>query len=127
MTWSGCPMPLCDYLEKTGDESILTVPVRYLTAPELEPGEMERYLALEPVRSARRFMSTASGSLDRAWRLGELEQPLIGCGDWNDGFNRVGNQGARHERLAGDVFMAHTMDRMVPSAAGRGMRRRPAL
>jgi cellobiose phosphorylase len=32
-------------------------------------------------------------AIERGLKFGEHGLPLIGCGDWNDGMNRVGNQG----------------------------------
>ncbi len=38
-------------------------------------------------------MSIAVRAIERGFKFGEHGLPLIGCGDWNDGMNRVGNQG----------------------------------
>ena len=52
-------------------------------------------------------------AIEHAARFGAHGLPLIGGGDWNDGFNRVGIQG-RGESVWLAQFMALTLDEMRP-------------
>jgi cyclic beta-1,2-glucan synthetase len=45
--------------------------------------------------------------------------PLIGCGDWNDGFSRVGRQG-RGESVWLGFFIDYVLERMLPICLKRG-------
>ena len=78
------------YIEKTGDLEILKLHIPFLSGEVLKEGEDEIYInpaACEkgPMldhleRGARLFITRG---------LGEHSLPFIGCGDWNDGMNRV--------------------------------------
>ncbi len=87
------PLVCAEYVEKTGDISILSLPVGYLSAEPLNPAEQERYIS--PARSALKedVFSHCVKALEKAYNLGDNGLPLIGCGDWNDGFSLVGVRG----------------------------------
>src|SRR5205823_13716043 len=81
------------YVKVTGDFSVLEESVPFLEAPLLEPEQIENYL--EPEISAERatVLEHCARAIDRSLLLGEHGLPLMGCGDWNDGMNRVGVEG----------------------------------
>jgi cellobiose phosphorylase len=89
--WLACAT--CRYVETTGDTGVLDEVVFFLEARAVKPEE-ESYYDL-PNRSAQ------SGSLyehcvraiKNALKFGEHGLPLMGCGDWNDGMNLVGDKG----------------------------------
>ena len=113
------PLAVAEYVEKTGDESLLDVEVHYLTAPELAPGQQEHYLS--PKRSSLResVFSHCVKALERGHNLGEKGLPLIGCGDWNDGFSMVGAKGkGRSVWLA--LFLILVMERFAPLCRKKG-------
>ena len=89
------PYALCEYVEKTGDRSVLEEAVPYLKSPPLVEDELERYeqprrsmleepLLAHAVRAAGLVLERGVG------RHGLLH---IGSGDWNDGMNLVGAGG----------------------------------
>jgi cyclic beta-1,2-glucan synthetase len=45
-------------------------------------------------------------AIEHAWQLGSHGLPLIGSGDWNDGFNRVGTEGKGESVWLGWFFAA---------------------
>ena len=87
------PFTVCDYLDKTGDFSLLSVPVAYLNAPELSEGEKERYLT--PVKSEVKetVYEHCKKAIAHAGKAGAHGLPLMRGGDWNDGYNNVGEKG----------------------------------
>lgn len=87
------PYAVCEYLEKTGDKTILEQPVSYICAPELEESVQEQYISPGKSGLAEPVYRHCLKALDRAYQLGERRLPLIGCGDWCDGFSNVGVSG----------------------------------
>ena len=113
------PLAVAEYVEKTGDNSLLELSIPYLTAPELAPGQQEHYLS--PRRSTLResVFSHCVRALERGHNLGEKGLPLIGCGDWNDGFSMVGAEGkGRSVWLA--LFLIIVMERFAPLCEQKG-------
>lgn len=110
---------VCEYLEKTGDHSLLDVPVRYLQGPALEENEHERYF--EPSRSAVKadVYDHCRRAVERSLQTGAHGLPLIGCGDWNDGYNRVGAKG-RGESVWLGMFLAIVLERFADVCDRRG-------
>lgn len=85
---------LCEYVEKTGDNSILQVKVPFLIGEQLGDKEAERYFS--PVRGKVKvtMMEHCLRAADKSYRLGRHSLPLIGSCDWNDGFSRIGINGS---------------------------------
>ncbi|TBU97986.1 cyclic beta 1-2 glucan synthetase [Stutzerimonas kirkiae] len=82
------------YVQVTGDSSVLAEPVGYLEGRALHGGE-ESYYDL-PGQSARRetLYQHCVRAIERSLAArGVHGLPLMGHGDWNDGMNRVGEQG----------------------------------
>jgi cyclic beta-1,2-glucan synthetase len=65
-------------------------------------------------------------ALDQSLALGRHGLPLIGTGDWNDGMNRVGEQG-RGESVWLGWFLHATLSAFVPLAVARHETARAAL
>ena len=88
------PYAVGHYLEVTGDLELLEEVVPYLQGAELEPDQEEIYITPESGSTEGTVFDHCRRALDRALsRLGSRGLPLIGTGDWNDGFNRVGREG----------------------------------
>ncbi|HSN93770.1 MAG TPA: glucoamylase family protein, partial [Anaerolineaceae bacterium] len=81
------------YVSTTGDTSIWEQAIPFLTAPPLKPGEMERYAEYGRTEQAYTLFEHCRRAIQRGSTLGPHGLPLIGSGDWNDGFNMVGSQG----------------------------------
>lgn len=113
------PYTVCEYLEKTGDESILGCEIHYLDGPELEFTEEDRYFS--PCRSAEKenLYGHCVRAIERAKRFGEHKLPLFGSGDWNDGMNLVG-MGGRGESVWLAMFLALVLERFAPVCEQRG-------
>ena len=65
----------------------------------------------------------AARAIDISLTSGRHGIPLMGSGDWNDGMNRVGNEGEGESVWLG-FFLAHILKRFVPIAEARGDRQR---
>ena len=119
------PFAACVYAAFTGDEGIWDVQTSWLTGDPLTDEEQERYFA--PSRTVYRssLYIHAVRALDRACTAGAHGLPLIGSGDWNDGFNRLGAQG-RGESVWLAMFLRMTLLRMALVCEARGETERAA-
>ncbi|MDR8393270.1 glycosyltransferase 36 [Aliifodinibius sp. S!AR15-10] len=81
------------YVRRTGDYSILDEKVGFLTARKLNEGEDEAYLTPKDAGTEDTLYNHCCRAIDRSLTKGKNGLPLIGTGDWNDGMNRVGEQG----------------------------------
>ena len=81
------------YVTATGDRAVLDEVVPFLAGPAIPAGESELFGA--PAASAERGTLFEHGlrAIDRGLTAGGHGLPLMGSCDWNDGYNRVGNEG----------------------------------
>lgn len=112
---------VCEYIEKTNDYSILDVPVCYAQAPLLGQQEQERYVTVTASEIKESVFRHCIRAIDKAYRLGRHKLVLMGCGDWNDGYNRVGS-GGEGESVWLTQFLALVMKRFSPIAEQYGDR-----
>lgn len=102
------------YCRCTGDMDLLSTPVPYLAGEELRVEEMERYFSPTPSEETGSVYEHAVRALERALdRTGPRGLPLIGGGDWNDGYNRIGCKG-EGESVWLAQFLALTLDTFAP-------------
>ncbi len=113
------PYAVCEYLEKTDDNSILDVRIPYLGGAQLSEGEHERYFGPPVSDETGDLYDHCCRAIDRAMRLGEHGLPLIGSGDWNDGYNLVGADG-KGESVWLALFLSLVLDRFAPICEQRG-------
>jgi cyclic beta-1,2-glucan synthetase len=113
------PYAVARYVEVTGDMAIVDRQVPFLDGPELMPDQMENYFV--PSRSSEN--ATILEHCIRALRIsapvGQHGLPLIGCGDWNDGMNRVGHEG-KGESVWLAWFLIECIQRFEPLLTARG-------
>lgn len=81
------------YVETTGDQSVLNEILPFLEGPPLAIGEHDSFF--QPMASEEKasLYEHCALALDRSLEVGGHGLPLIGTGDWNDGMNRVGEDG----------------------------------
>ncbi len=84
---------LVEYVKATGDRSILEERAPFLEGRALGPAESESYERPSVSAKSGSIYEHAVRAIDRSLALGSHGLPLIGSGDWNDGFNRVGEGG----------------------------------
>jgi cyclic beta-1,2-glucan synthetase len=87
------PLATCRYVIGTGDRSVLTEQAFFLEGRLLQHDE-ESYYDM-PGRSSQGadLYEHCVRAIKRGLRFGEHGLPLIGTCDWNDGMDRVGNEG----------------------------------
>jgi len=112
------PFVTAGYVAATGDDAVLDEIAPFLVGAQLEPGEVELGLVAEPADTSATIYEHCCLALDRALTAGSHDLPLIGCGDWNDGMNRVGQRGKGESVWLG-FFLYTTLSQMMPLCARR--------
>jgi cyclic beta-1,2-glucan synthetase len=87
------PYVVAEYVEGTGDDSILSEQVPFITGTSLGPEENERYGLFAESAEAYPLYEHCRRALERGSTIGGHGLPLMGTGDWNDGMNLVGAGG----------------------------------
>ena len=87
------PYVLCQYVESVGDFSVLDEKIGLLEARLVKPEEESYYDQPNPAEESISLYQHGVRAIERGSRFGSHGLPLMGCGDWNDGMNRVGNEG----------------------------------
>lgn len=87
------PFVTAFYVEHTADTGVLDVPVNFLDGRQLNQGEESYYdLPLDSHISATVYEHCVA-AIRYGLKFGVHGLPLIGTGDWNDGFDKVGEHG----------------------------------
>ena len=86
------PYLICEYLEKTGDDSILEEQVPYVEMEELRDDEGERYSEVSISKETESLYLHAIRAIEKSLHFGENGLAEMGTGDWNDGMNKINGQ-----------------------------------
>ena len=87
------PFTVAQYVKVTGDTGILNEEIPFVEGPPLGEGEQERMFTPTISAGTAPLLDHCKRALDRGFRLGSHNLPLMGNGDWNDGMNLVGAEG----------------------------------
>ena len=87
------PYVVNDYINRTGDYSILDENISYIKGEVLKDGEDERYNEIVKSDLKESIYNHCVKAIEKSLKFGEHGLPLMGSGDWNDGMNTVGNKG----------------------------------
>ncbi len=89
-----------EYINTVDEYSILDEIVPYIDGDLLEDGVDEKYDVHHESEQKGSIYEHCIKIIEKSINFGENGLPKIGSGDWNDGFNTVGNKGKRRECLA---------------------------
>ncbi|MDR0951972.1 MAG: hypothetical protein LBM18_03525 [Oscillospiraceae bacterium] len=89
------PWALCEYIEKTGDADFCWEKTAWLVSEPLKAGERDRYETAVPSENTDTVLLHCKRALECVIErgVGAHGLLLIGGGDWNDGFDKVGEYG----------------------------------
>ncbi len=87
------PYVVAEYVDVTGDNSILQEEIPFLKGPQLKDNEEEHYETFSYSDQKFSLMDHCLRAISKGSTQGIHNLPLIGTGDWNDGLNRVGEKG----------------------------------
>ena len=104
------PYVVADYIEFTGDYSILNVKTKYLKGEVLLDGVDEKYDLYLPSEIEGTIYEHCIKAIEKSLDFGEHGLPKIGSGDWNDGFSTVGNKG-KGESVWLAFFLGNVLER----------------
>ncbi len=119
------PYVLTHYLNVTGDRQLLDEALPFLEGLVLAPGQDDAYF--QPTHSTQQasLYEHCARALDLSLAIGGHGLPLMGSGDWNDGMNRVGNQG-KGESVWLAWFLIATLNEFAKVADSRSDSERAA-
>ncbi len=107
------------YVTVTGDDAIFDEQVAFVEGRQLEAHEHDAFYPPSVSEEKATLYEHCCRGLERSLALGPHRLPLMGTGDWNDGFNRVGEKG-QGESIWLAWFLISALKRFKPVSDARG-------
>jgi cyclic beta-1,2-glucan synthetase len=112
------PYVVSRYVQQTGDDAILDEKIRFIEGRLLNPGEDSYYELPGISEQSDSLYQHCVLSVQHGFRYGAHGLPLMGSGDWNDGMDKVGNEG-RGESVWLAFFLYEILERFRELAHSR--------
>jgi cellobiose phosphorylase len=109
------PYVTCRYVACIADTGVLDEKIPFLEARPVKPEEESYYDLPNRSEESATLYQHCVRAIERGLKFGEHGLPRMGCGDWNDGMNRVGNQG-RGESVWLAFFLYDVLTQFAPLA-----------
>ena len=103
---------VCEYINYTGDVSILDEQIPYLVGEILPDGIDERYDKYVEADVNGSLYEHCIKAIEKSLDFGNNGLPKIGSGDWNDGLNTVGHN-KKGESVWLGFFLYNVLDKFI--------------
>ena len=113
------PWIACRYVMGTGDTGILDEFVPFIDGRAVKPDEDAYYDLPTQSLEKKSFYDHCVLAIMNGFKFGVHGLPLIGCGDWNDGMNLVGENG-KGESVWLAFFLYEVLEKFTKIARQRG-------
>ena len=117
------PYAVIHFIEATNDMTVLEEQVPFIEGNVLAEGQLESYFEPRTSETHATLFEHCARALDRSLNVGAHGLPLMGTGDWNDGMNRVGQEG-KGESVWLAWFLHTILWEFAKIADARGERKR---
>jgi cyclic beta-1,2-glucan synthetase len=113
------PFVAAHYVAVAGDSSVLDETTPFLEGEPLAPDKEDSYFQPQTSKLEATVYEHCARAIEVSLQVGQHGLPLMGCGDWNDGMNRVGIEGKGESVWLG-WFLYATLQEFAPLATRRG-------
>ena len=113
------PYVTCRYVSCVADTGVLDEQVPFIDSRRLRPDEEAFYDVPARSENSETLYQHCVRAIENGFKFGEHGLPLMGCGDWNDGMNRVGKDG-RGESVWLAFFLYDVLTQFAPLARAYG-------
>ncbi len=112
------PYATCRYVAALGDTGVLEEKIPFLEARRVRPEEESYYDTPQTSEESGTLYEHCVRAIKNGLKFGEHGLPLMGCGDWNDGMNLVGEHG-RGESVWLGFFLCDVLQNFSQLARAR--------
>ncbi len=109
------PYATCRYVASVADPGVLDERIHFLDGRPLKPDQESDYDLPNRSETSGTLYEHCVIAITHGLNFGAHGLPLMGCGDWNDGFNRVGREG-RGESVWLGFFLYDLLIQFAPLA-----------